>query len=332
MLVIMFVRWAAQAPARVTQAQAPLVAPTADRVRDYQGRLRALEAQSLSQMSDRPAGTAADPPVSDEPSSPPPADPIQTERRRREYESLFASNVVLSRRPESQRPDVGGSRAGARNDALAAGSPTYVARSRCPLSREQPNQRRRGRTGRREPWQPRQRRSSRRRATRPGRFHQGPAAASRQPEGTRQNTSQTYELRGSPIGCHADGRPPVFVYLVRGWDPFDFRMFLQRHGPLLRALAEWRIRLVIPPHLAGAEERFQITCWNELATPLASETLDELRWYFERRRELGEAVADSQDARCQRAHVQFSAPRFRALYVSGRIWVMAFWNSRGHAS
>ena len=91
-------------------------------------------------------------------------------------------------------------------------------------------------------------------------------------------------------------------------------MFLQRHGPLLRALAEWRIRLVVPPHLAGAEERFQITCWNELATPLPSDTLEELRWYFARRRELGEAVADSQDARCQRANVQFSAPRFRALY------------------
>ena len=32
----------------------------------------------------------------------------QAERKRREYESLFASNVVLSRRPESERPDAGG--------------------------------------------------------------------------------------------------------------------------------------------------------------------------------------------------------------------------------
>ena len=32
------------------------------------------------------------------------------ERKRREYESLFASNVVLSRRPESERPDAGQSR------------------------------------------------------------------------------------------------------------------------------------------------------------------------------------------------------------------------------
>src|SRR6478735_6189739 len=37
-----------------------------------------------------------------------------------------------------------------------------------------------------------------------------------------------------PIGCHPDGRPPVFLYLVTSWDSFDFRLFLQRHGPLLR--------------------------------------------------------------------------------------------------
>ena len=37
----------------------------------------------------------------------PPADPLEAERQRREYESLFASNVVLSRRPEGERPDAG---------------------------------------------------------------------------------------------------------------------------------------------------------------------------------------------------------------------------------
>src|SRR5262249_1553310 len=34
-------------------------------------------------------------------------DPLVSERKRRDYESLFASNVVLSRRPEGQRPDTG---------------------------------------------------------------------------------------------------------------------------------------------------------------------------------------------------------------------------------
>jgi type IV secretion system protein VirB10 len=32
-------------------------------------------------------------------------DPIEADRRRREYESVFASNVVVSRRPDAQRPD-----------------------------------------------------------------------------------------------------------------------------------------------------------------------------------------------------------------------------------
>ena len=43
----------------------------------------------------------------DDPQPPPPQDPIAADRKRREYESLFASNVVLSRRPENERPDVG---------------------------------------------------------------------------------------------------------------------------------------------------------------------------------------------------------------------------------
>jgi hypothetical protein len=117
-----------------------------------------------------------------------------------------------------------------------------------------------------------------------------------------------------PIGHHADGRAPVFLYLIRTWDSFDFRMFLQRHGPLLRALADWRIRLIVPPHLPGAGERYQMTCRNELATPLKPAVVDELQWYFERRRALGEAAPNSDEERYGRAHATFSAPRFRALY------------------
>jgi hypothetical protein len=117
-----------------------------------------------------------------------------------------------------------------------------------------------------------------------------------------------------PIGCHPDGRAPVFMYLVRAWDPFEFRLFLQRHGALLRALAEWRIRLLVPPHLEGAEKRHEVACWNEFATPLQPAEVEELRWYFERRRALGEASPDSEEERFRRAHVMFSKPRYRALY------------------
>lgn len=123
-----------------------------------------------------------------------------------------------------------------------------------------------------------------------------------------------------PIGYHPDGRAHVFVYLVRSWDPFDFRTFLQRHAELFRGLPEWRLRLLIPPHMKGVEDTYQSACWNELATPLRPDAVDELRWYFQRRREASHASIDAREERYRRAHVAFSAPRYRALY---RQWVEA---------
>jgi type IV secretory pathway VirB10-like protein len=78
--------------------------PNADRLRDYQDRLRALDARTTQARRESEAPAPAVHPVVDEPSgvrdNP---DPIKDERRRREYESLFATNVIISRRPESQR-------------------------------------------------------------------------------------------------------------------------------------------------------------------------------------------------------------------------------------
>lgn len=125
MLLIMFVVGRPEAPVRPAPAAAPAVPPSADRVRDYQDRLRALEAQSLAQVGDQQTGPAVDPRTYSEPSPPPPVDPLVAERRRREYESLFASNVVLSRRPESQRPDAGRSERSVQSGVPSAtGSPT----------------------------------------------------------------------------------------------------------------------------------------------------------------------------------------------------------------
>lgn len=101
-------------------AATPL-APNSDRVRDYQDRLRAMEARAAYEA--QAAGSEAPPPRPEplsEPQARGPEDPLVAERRRREYESLFASNVVLSRRPESSRPDAGGS--------VATGSGPSVSR------------------------------------------------------------------------------------------------------------------------------------------------------------------------------------------------------------
>jgi type IV secretion system protein TrbI len=116
MLAIMLVVGRPDPPARPAQTAATSQTPSADRVRDYRDRLRLLEAQALR---DAQGGDAA-PPAAEpyaEAESAPPQDPVAEERRRREYESLFASNVVLSRRPEGERPDP--ERAGSRASAAA---------------------------------------------------------------------------------------------------------------------------------------------------------------------------------------------------------------------
>jgi type IV secretory pathway VirB10-like protein len=90
-------------PAQMQQAPA---APNPDRLRGYQERLRAMEArQALEAQAPQP--TVPETPRFEEPAGPAPEDPIAADRKRREYESLFASNVVLSRRPEGERPEVG---------------------------------------------------------------------------------------------------------------------------------------------------------------------------------------------------------------------------------
>jgi type IV secretion system protein VirB10 len=107
MLAIMLIVGRPDPPARPAAATAPPPVPSADRVRDYQDRLRAVEAQALRDAQASAPAPQAGPLQYEEPSSPAPQDPIAAERKRREYESLFASNVALSRRPEAERPDVG---------------------------------------------------------------------------------------------------------------------------------------------------------------------------------------------------------------------------------
>ena len=82
-------------------------APNPDRVRDYQDRLRILESRA-AQEAQAPSVMPPPPPAPlYETTAPQPEDPIVAERKRREYESLFASNVVLSRRADNERPDAG---------------------------------------------------------------------------------------------------------------------------------------------------------------------------------------------------------------------------------
>ena len=120
-----------------------------------------------------------------------------------------------------------------------------------------------------------------------------------------------------PIGIHVAGRG-VLVYVVT--DPWldEFRVFLERHAPLLRALRAWTLRIVVPPHLPQIGQRAKQVVWNQLLTPLRAEVIDGLRRYFEQAgTHPAPSRCDDLDERFYEARDAFSAPKFKALY---RMW------------
>src|SRR5262245_61789001 len=85
---------------------APPVAPSPDRLREYQDRLRILDERARQQAAIDPLASRTPSPTQDPPTAAPSAgasDPLQQDRKRREDESLFSSNVVMSRRPDGQQ-------------------------------------------------------------------------------------------------------------------------------------------------------------------------------------------------------------------------------------
>ncbi len=122
MLLIMLVVGRPASPAHTPSATPPQP-PSADRVRDYQDRLRVLEAQALRDAQS-PDAAQAGPPQSTDPAPTAAPDAIAEDRRRREYQSLFASNVVLSRRPENERPDQGHPSASSTDVTASAAAPS----------------------------------------------------------------------------------------------------------------------------------------------------------------------------------------------------------------
>ena len=134
-------------------------------------------------------------------------------------------------------------------------------------------------------------------------------------EGERRATR--YFPERLPIGIHPAGRG-VLVYVVA--DPWldEFRIFLERHAVLVRALPAWTLRIVVPPHLPGVGDRAKEVVRNQLLTPLPLEVIDELRWYFEQvRSHPTPSRCHDLDERFYRARTAYSAPRFKALY---RMW------------
>jgi len=85
-------------PVATTRAES--IAPSPERLRDYQDRLRVLDARTRQQQAvPEPQPAYSSRPSFDGAEASATPDPLEAERRRREYESLFASNMVMSRRP-----------------------------------------------------------------------------------------------------------------------------------------------------------------------------------------------------------------------------------------
>jgi type IV secretion system protein VirB10 len=96
------------------------LAMSADRLRDYQDRLRVIDDRARQEPVTQPllANPNQRMPPDTGPAGTATPDPLESERKRREYESLFASNVVMSRRAEAQQLMNSG---GATSRALPAG-------------------------------------------------------------------------------------------------------------------------------------------------------------------------------------------------------------------
>lgn len=127
----------------------------------------------------------------------------------------------------------------------------------------------------------------------------------------------TADEKATHIGIHLAGRG-VVVYVVTDPTLDDFREFLERHATLLRALPAWTLRIVVPPQFPDIAQDAKQVAWNQLLTPLRTEMLDELRWYFEQARSHPTpSRSDDLHDRFYEARKAFSFPRFRALY---RAW------------
>ena len=105
-LAIIMIAGHPEPPKRPNTAAATAAVPalSPERLRDYQDRLRLLETRARQEAPVAPAAsttTRVDPDEREKTAAAP--DPLAEDRRRRNYESLFASNVIMSRRPDGQR-------------------------------------------------------------------------------------------------------------------------------------------------------------------------------------------------------------------------------------
>jgi hypothetical protein len=117
-----------------------------------------------------------------------------------------------------------------------------------------------------------------------------------------------------PIGVHPETERHVFVYLVTRPSPVDFRQFLLRHVPLLRALRQWTIRLLFPRTFVKARLAYLHAAREHLASPVHPKTVEALEPLFMERKRLLEAPPESGQTPSPKGPSAYAGPRYQALY------------------
>lgn len=120
-----------------------------------------------------------------------------------------------------------------------------------------------------------------------------------------------------PIGYSATSDKRVFLYGVTSKNPIGFRTFLHRHTRLLRSLAEWEIRLLVPPHLTEFAPDYEAAARQELQESLATTTAYDMAWYFDQRKRANAGAAVEDLARFEALRRTFQKQRDWAMY---RTW------------
>lgn len=135
-------------------------------------------------------------------------------------------------------------------------------------------------------------------------FRSPGAESDRTPEETTR-----YFVDRLPIGVSGDGGAHVFLFVATEAHPSAFRLFLERHASLLRALPKWTVRVAFPRHRAAAIPRYESAFRDQLLTPLPPRVLEELRWYVAEK----STAVPRLDERFFLAQSAFETARFRAL-------------------
>ena len=137
--------------------------------------------------------------------------------------------------------------------------------------------------------------------------------------GTPPDVTVRYFPDRQPIGVVEAGQAYTFLYLATKPSTTDLHAFLQRHADLLRSIRRWTVRVLLPPHLFGARERYMAASHLELGRRLAPAMADEFRWWCRARKAPSQDRPAADAQRWARASRAFSSSRYRALY---RSWCM----------